>query len=140
MRAAKVILLIWLLCELALWIRGSHSFCILDALPFAQRPEAFAPSYEWLALAAVMIGLWGYLMLPRAESAQPLGGGRFRTGAILVPAAIIGLALLGRRFRAAVGFSDLVSDPAKDLEHRHLALLCMGVFAVLLLIKALRNR
>jgi len=140
MRAAKVILLIWALLELGLWIRHGESFCIVDALPFMQRPESFSRDYDWLALAALLIGLWGYLMLPQPPLPPTPKGKRFRAGIILVPLTIIGLALLSQRLRSTLSFSGLVNDPGRILEHRHLALLGLAVFAVVLALKALRNR
>ena len=145
MRAAKVILVIWLLCELALWIRGEQGFSVIDALPFAQRPKSFSPDYEWLALGALLIGLWGYAMMRRRKPDQqaqqvPTGRPQLRTSVFLVPLSIIGLAALSRRFHSTLRFSELVGDPARLTEHRYLAVLCVVVFASVLAIAALRNR
>ena len=51
MRAAKAVFVITLLCALAIWIRGGQGFCVLEALPFVERPHALSPEYDWLALA-----------------------------------------------------------------------------------------
>jgi hypothetical protein len=145
MRAVKIVLVIWLLIELALWIRGGEGFSVIDALPFAQRPQSFPQTYELLASGALLIGLWGYAIMPRAETGQqpqqaPVGKRRFRAGLLLVPLSIIALAALSRRYVSTLHFPDIVGDPARLTEHRHLALLCVVVFAVLLLIKEFRNR
>ena len=68
MRAAKTVFMIWLLCELALWIRGGQGFSVFEALPIVQRNHTISPEYDWLALAALMIGLWGYLMITPTRS------------------------------------------------------------------------
>lgn len=141
MRAAKLVIVIWLLCELAIWIRDGRGFCVLEALPFVERSESFTADYEWFALAALGIGLWGYLMLPRSTDEQKQQDGtRFRTSIILVPATIIGLALLSRRLTPAVSFGETVGYSGKLLEHTYLAALCVLVFGVLLAIKRFRNR
>lgn len=139
MRAAKIVLVVWLLLELALWIRGGEGFSVIDALPFAQRSESFPQSYEALALWACLIGLWGIAMMPRREAKQQPGS-RFRIGLFLVPLTIIALAALSRRYVSTLHFAEIVGDPGRLLEHRHLALLCVVVFAVVLLIKESRNR
>ena len=143
MRAAKIVLVVWLLCELGLWIREDQGFSLLDTLPFVQRSQALSPNYDRLALAAILIGLWGYAMLPKPQPGQrqqQQQGGRLRSGVFLVPLTIIGLAALSQRLHAALRFSDLVGYSRLELEHRHLALLSLAVFAVLLAIKTLRNR
>jgi hypothetical protein len=132
-----------------MWIRGGRGFCALDTLPFVERLETFSRDYDWLALAAVLIGLWGYLMLPRRpdgqrQEAQPSQGSspsrpRFRTDLILIPAAIIALALIAQRLKFAVSFADTVGNSPKLVEHIYLAVLCVIVFAVLLVLKWIRN-
>lgn len=144
MRAVKAIVLIWLVCGLAMWIRGGNSFCILDALPFAKRQEDLSPHYEWLALAAVLIGIWGCLTLAQRQPPAPAvtpstAGPTFRAGLLLVPAAIIIFALLSRRLSLRVRFEDLFSLWELTLEHRYLAVLCLGVFATVLIYRRYRG-
>ncbi len=139
MRAAKIVLVVWLLCELGLWIREGLRFSVLDALPFAQRSQYFSPDYEWLALGALLIGLWGYAMIPRSAAKQQAGS-RLRAEILLVPLTIIGLAALSRRYVSTLHFADIVGDPARLTEDRHLSVLCVCVFATLLAVKVFRNR
>ncbi|MBP7935820.1 MAG: hypothetical protein KA354_14325 [Phycisphaerae bacterium] len=139
MRAAKIVFLIWLLCELGLWVRGGQGFCVMDTLPFVQRPQSLSPHYEWLAAGAILIGLWGFLMLPRPQAAAQQTR-RFRSELFLVPATIIALALVSERLHTTLSLTDLTGDPNRAIEHRHLAILCLCVYAALLAIKALRNR
>ena len=140
MRAARTVFLIWLLCELAIWIRAGRGFCVLEALPFVERSDSLSPDYDWFALAALLIGLWGYLLLSRRTGGeqQQKNGTTFRTGIILVPLTVIGLAWVSRHLRPAVGFAELVG-PEKLHEHVYLAALCVLVFAVLLAIKRFRK-
>jgi hypothetical protein len=142
MRAAKTVIVIWLLCELALWIRDGRGFCVLEALPFVERQEYFSRDYEWFALAALMIGLWGYLMLPRktGDQQQQQDPTQFRSSIVLVPLTIIGLALLSRRLTPAVSFGETVGHSGKLLEHTYLAALGVLVVGALLAIKRFRNR
>ncbi len=140
MRAARIVFIAWLLCMAALLVRGGEGFCALDGLPFVERPVAFARDYEWLALAALLIGLWGYFMMPQAQSKTSPPPGGLRTGLLLVPLTILGLALLSRRVRLALRFEQMVDDPGQLLAMRHLAVLCVVVFGILLVIKALRGR
>lgn len=137
MRAAKIIVVIWLLCEVAIWIREGHGVSVLDALPFVSRSQSFSREYDALALGALLIGVFGYLSLPRPQQQQ--GGRRFRTGILLVPLSIIALAMLSRRLHLTIRFSELLGDPSRLSEHQHLAVLCLAVFAVLLIVKAFRN-
>lgn len=143
MRVAKIVLVVWLFCELGLWIREGLGFSLLDTLPFVQRSQPLSAGYDRLALAAIMIGLWGYAMMPKpqpGQQQQQQQGGRFRSGIFLVPLTIIALAALSQRLHSTLRFGDLVGYSRLDLEHRHLALLSLCVFAVLLAIKTLRNR
>jgi len=119
MRAVKTVIAIWLLCALAIWIRDGRGFCVLDALPFVERQESFSPDYEWLVLAALMIGMWGYLMLTRQKGGQQgQDGKRFRSAILLVPATIIGLALLTQRVTPALSFAEVVGDSHKLVGNR----------------------
>ena len=52
MRAVKTVIAIWLLCALALWIRGDQGFSVLEALPFVQRSGSLSRDYEWFALGS----------------------------------------------------------------------------------------
>ncbi len=150
MRAFKIVVLIWLAAQLSLWIRGQEQISLLETLPFVQRRAHLSPEYDWLALGALLIGLWGYLMLrrqlplippavarPPQQTQQP---GQFRAGLVLVPVAIIFLTLLSRRLALAVRFEDLVGVTPHTLANRHLAMLSVCVFTVLLAIKTLRDR
>ena len=141
MRSAKMVLIAWLLCALALWVRGGESFCVLDGLPFVERPVPFSRDYDWLALAALLIGLWGYFIMPRTRTNNsPQSTGNLRAGLLLVPLTILGLAMLSRGVRSSLRFEQFVNNPDQLLELRHLAVLCIVVFAALLVIKALRQR
>jgi hypothetical protein len=132
-----------------MWIRGGRGFCALDTLPFVERHENLSRDYDWLALAAVLIGLWGYLMLPRHRDGdrrepQPSPDSspsrpRFRSNLIFVPVAIIALALIAQHLRLAMSFGDVVGYSPKLVEHIYLAVLCVIVFAVLLVLKWIRN-
>ena len=141
MRAVRTVILIWLLCGLAMWIRDGREFCVLETLPFVERPDSLAREYEWFALLAILIGLWGYLMLPptKADDQRQQNGRRFRSGIVLVPATIIALALISQRLTPAVSFADAFVHSGRLLEHRYFAALCVVVVAVLLLIKRFRN-
>lgn len=139
MRLVKIIIFSWLLLELGLWIRGGRGFCVLDALPFVQRTESFSPQYDWLALAALLIGLWGYCMLPRSAPDPSGAKSPIGPGILLAPVAVIVLVLVSQRVQSALPFEDVVGNSAQVLEHRYLALLCLCIFAVLLAIKALRK-
>ncbi len=141
MRAARMVVVIGLLGLLALWIRGGRGFCVLDALPFVQRGEPFSREYEGQALAAMLIGAWGCWMLSRKPRVPrpPTEVRRFRGELILVPAAIIALALTSRRVTAALGFDDVVGRSPRLLEHIYLSVLCVVVYAVVLIAKWFRN-
>jgi len=140
MRAAKTVIMIWIFFELTLWIRDGHGFCVLDALPFVARDGAVSRDYDWFALAALLIYLWGYLMLaskPRGQQ-QPTGTG-FRMSILLVPATLVGLALLSQRLTCSRSFAEVVGNSEKLPDHRYLATLCAVLFAALLMIKRFRN-
>lgn|GEM_PF-3363295 len=140
MRAAKTVIMIWIFCELMLWIRDGRGFCILEALPFVERQDTLSPDYDWFALAALSIGLWGYLMLiskPRRKQ-QP-SSTRFRTSILLVPATIIALALISQRITPSLRFAEVVASSNKPLDHAYLAVLSVLVFAVLLAIRRFRD-
>lgn len=140
MRVVRVVIVAWLLCMLALWIRGGRGFCVLDALPLVQRGEPFSREYEGQALAALLIGAWGCWMLSRKHPVQrPPERRRFRSGILMVPAAIIALALITPRVRPALSFDDAVGHTPKLLEHTYLAVLCVVVYAVVLAVKWFRN-
>ncbi len=136
MRTLRIVVGIWLLCMLALWIRDGRGFCVLDALPFVERNESFSSDYEWLALAALGIGLWGCLTLARRmRGRRNRQGSRFRSEIILVPAAIIAMALITMRVTPALSFVEVIGHSPRQLEHVYLAVLCVGVFAVVLAMK-----
>ena len=140
MKIAKTILIIWLFAELMLWIRGGQGFSILETLPFVVRREGLSPDYERLALAALLIGLWGFLMVAvRTTGGPPRNPSRFRTELLWVPATIICMALFSRRVHSALSFADLLNDPERLMDHRHLALLSAGVFGILLIWIAFRK-
>jgi hypothetical protein len=159
MRAAKAIITIWLLCLLAVWIRGGRGFCILETLPFVERQEILSHDYEWPALGAVLIGLWGYLMLAHRQDSQhreiqepqspqesqppPRSSPshrEFRSSVLLIPATIIALALITPRLKLATNFVDTVGRSPKVMEHTYLALLCVAVFTGVLVIKWILKR
>jgi hypothetical protein len=165
MRAARVIVMLWLLWLLAMWIREGRDFCVLETLPFVERQQTLSHDYESLALAAVLIGLWGCLMLAHRQNSQrreiqepqeaqeppkseklpnPQQSSpprpEFRSSVLLVPTTIITLALITPRLKLAASFADTVGRSPKVMEHTYLALLCVAVFAAVLVIKWMLRR
>jgi hypothetical protein len=140
-RAVWVIVVVWLLCSLALWVRDGRSFSILETLPFVQRSAPLSSTYEWLALAILAAGLWSGLMLTRERpvSTNPVRNKPPVLILVLLPATIVGLALLTARITPAVRFADVVGHRGDLLAHQYLTVLALLVIGVLLAIKWLRS-
>ena len=79
-------------------------------------------------------------MLARGMRGQPaVGRSRFRAEIILVPAALVAMALITRRVRPAPSFGDVIGRDPRQLEHTYLAMLCVIVFAVVLAMRWFRR-
>lgn len=142
MRAAKAVLVIWMLCAIALWVRSGQNFSVLDTLPFVERRVALPPDYDWFALAVLATGLWGLVVLTREPSpaVNPPAKKVPIVVVLLVPVTIVGLALLTARVTLAVSFADLVGHPDNLLKYQYLAILTLLVIAGLLAVKWFRSR
>jgi hypothetical protein len=142
MWAAKAVFVIWLLSALALWVRSGTTFSILETLPFVERRIALPPDYDWAALAVLATGVWGMVKItgtpPPSSSSTPKP---ISTAVlILVPIAVVVLALLTARVTLAVGFADVVGQPRDLLKYQCLTILALGVIAALLAVKWFRSR
>jgi hypothetical protein len=142
MRAVKAVFVIWLLSTLVLWIRSGEDFSILETLPFVERRIALPPDYDWVALAVLATGVWGMFTIlgtPPPSTNSPVK--TISTAAlILVPMAVVLLALLTARVTLAVGFADVVGQPRDLLKYQCLATLGLGVIAILLATKWFRRQ
>lgn len=140
MRAAKVVIVIWLLSSIALWIRSGQDFSVLDTLPFVERRVTLPADYDWAALMVLATGVWGGAVLLQRPAPNPATQPKTISTAalILVPAAVVGLAMLTSRVVVAVTFADVVGHPNDLLKFQCLAILGLLIIAVLLTIKWFR--
>ncbi len=140
MRSLKIVFGFFLLGALALWIRDGRGFCVLEALPYVERTERLSSDYEMLAVAALMIGGWGCIMLARRKPPEPTPPRPgFRSEVILVPAFIVALAVIAKQVTPAVSFADVAGHTPRILDHIYLAVLCTAVYAVVLAMKWFRR-
>lgn len=125
-----------------MWVRSGEDFSILETLPFVERRIALPPDYDWAALAVLATGVWGMVTISRAPLPSTSSPAKTisTTVLILVPTAVVLLALLTARVTVVVGFADVVGQPRDLLKHQCLATLTLGVITVLLATKWFRSR
>lgn len=137
MHVIRVFIWIWLICETALWVRGSASFSLFDTLPFAVRLHALDADYELMALAVTVVGVWGLLkVLKRQPQPRPQTAAQGPSRAWLVlPGLLILLAVLRNQVHLQISLDRW----GVSLEQRYLAVLGLTIVGLIVSIREFRR-
>ncbi len=149
MKTVKTLIVLSIAAQLSTWIRGDEPIALLDTLPFVQRRAVLGSDYELLATGALLMGLWGILVLRQRPSTMPPAPAsapstapaprQFRASLVLIPLTILVLTYLGRTIALAVRFEEVVGLTPHTLANRHLGLLCVAVLSIVVIYRILRT-